>query len=196
MLFKFFESDSYFIDEKVNMFKFANEYKIYDQDATQIGMIKQKVSGGHKALRLLINKAMMPFHMEIQDQTGEVQTVIKRGWTFFMSKIQVLDGSGNEIGRINQKFKFLKPEFRIFDTTGAQIATINGDWKGWNFKITNMSGEQIGTISKKWAGVAKELFTSADKYNVSIDPAYPEDNNKALILSTAITIDMVLKEAK
>jgi uncharacterized protein YxjI len=51
-------------------------------------------------------------------------------------------------------------------------------------------------INKKWAGIAKELFTSADKYYVSIVPQYAEDQNKMNIVITAITIDMVLKESK
>ena len=196
MIFNFFESDSYFIDEKVNFLKFANEYKVYDAEGAHIGMVKQRLSGGQKALRLLINKALMPFKLEIQNQVGEVQSTIQRGWTFWMSKISVKDGYGTDIGTINQTFKFLKPTFKIFNPTGSQIAEITGDWKGWNFVIKHEHGEQIGTINKKWAGVAKELFTTADKYNVSIDPAYPEDTNKMLILSAAITIDMVLKEAK
>ena len=40
------------------------------------------------------------------------------------------------------------------------------------------------------------LGTIADKYNVSIDPNYAENNNKVAIVATAITIDMVLKESK
>ena len=56
---------------------------------------------------------------------------------------------------------------------------------------------QIGTITKKWAGAVKELFTTADKYNVAIDPNFSTDiNNKIAILASAITIDMVLKESK
>jgi hypothetical protein len=51
----------------------------------------------------------------------------------------------------------------------------------------------IGTINKKWAGVAKELFTTADKYKVNIDPAYKEDYRKVAIIVAAITVDMVLK---
>ncbi|RQO30568.1 scramblase [Taibaiella sp. KBW10] len=196
MLFKFFESDSYFIDEKVNFMKFANEYKIYDNQAIQIGMVKQRLSGGQKALRLLLNKAMLPFHLEIQNHEGAVQSSIKRGWTFFMSKISVFDGNDTLVGTIQQKFKLFKPTFKIFDPHGIQIAEITGDWKAWNFSIKDAQGSQIGTVNKKWAGLAKEFFTTADKYNVTIDQAYPEDNNKILILSSAITIDMVLKEAK
>lgn len=196
MLFKFFESDSYFIDEKVNFLKFANEYKIFDNQAVQIGMVKQRLSGGQKMLRLLLNKAMLPFHLEIQDHEGQVQSSIRRGWTFFMSKISVFDGNETLIGTIQQKFKLFKPTFKIFDPNGIQIAEINGDWKAWNFAIKDANGSQIGSVNKKWAGIAKEFFTTADKYNVTIDQSYPEDNNKILILSSAITIDMVLKEAK
>lgn len=196
MLFKFFESDSYFIDEKVNFLKFANEYKIYDKEAVQIGMVKQRLSAGQKALRMLINKAMMPFYLEIVDHEGIVQSSIRRGWTFFMSKISVFDGNQTLVGTIQQKFKLFKPTFKIFDPNGIQIAEITGDWKAWNFTIKDAHGAQIGTVNKKWAGLAKEFFTTADKYNVTIDQSYPEDNNKILILSSAITIDMVLKEAK
>jgi uncharacterized protein YxjI len=113
-----------------------------------------------------------------------------------MSKITIKDANDVVSGFIKQKFRFLKPRFQIFDANEMQIAEINGDWKAWNFSITDPNGAQVGSINKKWAGVAKEFFTSADKYNVSIDPEYAEDRNKMNIVVTAITIDMVLKESK
>lgn len=193
---KFFEGNEFFIDEKVNMFKFENEYKIYDEFGLPKGSIKQKISLGQKVLRLLISKAIQPFKLEITDTEGQVLATISRGWTIFMSKITVFDGSENKIGAVQQKFKLLKPRFIIFDANDNQIAEINGDWKAWNFNITNPNGGGIGVISKKWAGAMKEIFTSADKYNVSILPAVLEDQNKIVIVSAAITIDMVLKESK
>ncbi|WP_131539106.1 LURP-one-related/scramblase family protein [Pedobacter nototheniae] len=193
----FFLSDEYFIDEKVNFLKFANEYKVYNDQGAQIGIIKQRISGWHKALTLLINKAMMPFKLEITDVNDQLQATISRGWTFWMSKITVTDPFGVEVGTIKQKFKFFKPTFTITDpASGAQIAQISGDWKAWNFTITNNNGVEMGKISKKWAGALKEVFTTADKYNVSIDPNYAENNQKVAIVATAITIDMVLKEGK
>jgi uncharacterized protein YxjI len=55
----------------------------------------------------------------------------------------------------------------------------------------------VGTINKKWGGLTKELFTTADKYIVSIDRKENLTNDfvRALIVATATTIDMVLKEA-
>ncbi len=192
----FFSSDSYFVDEKVNFFKFENVYNIYGDTGTQIGAVKQKLTGGQKALRLLLNKAMLPFLLEIKDNNDVVQASIARGWTFFMSKIVIQNPEGIAIGTIKQKFKFFKPTFRIFDTSENLIAEITGDWKAWNFVIKDAGGMQIGAITKKWAGAMQEIFTSADKYNVTINPDYPDKDKKVAILATAITIDMVLKERK
>ncbi|RYY38528.1 MAG: scramblase [Chitinophagaceae bacterium] len=192
----FFEGNEYFIDEKVQFLKFGNEYRVYDATGFQIGMVRQNVPGWHKVLRLLLNKKMLPFQLAITDSNEQEVATIHRGWTFWMSKITIKDGSGNDIGYIRQRFTFLKPKFQIFDTSGQQISEISGDWKAWNFNIVDPGGNQIGSINKKWAGLGKELFTTADKYNVSIVPQYAEDRNKMNIVATAITIDMVLKESK
>lgn len=193
---EFFESNEYFIDEKVQFLKFHNEYKVYDPMGLHVGSVTQHVSGWHKVLRIFLKKAMFPFLLEVTDINDRVLASIHRGWTFWLSKITIKDANGVVSGYINQKFKFLKPRFQIFDANHLQIAEINGDWKSWNFTITDQKGIQIGAINKKWAGIAKEFFTSADKYYVSIAPAYAEDRNKMNIVVTAITIDMVLKESK
>ena len=192
----FFLGDEYFIDEKVSFLKFTNEYKVFNEQGAQIGVIKQHMSGWHKALTLLINKAMMPFQLEITDVNDQLQATISRGWTFWMSKIVVTDPNGAEIGHIKQKFKFFKPTFLIYNPSGVLIAEIDGDWKAWNFTIKDAKGTQIGVISKKWAGALQEIFTSADKYNVMISPDYLDRESKIAILAGAITIDMVLKESK
>jgi uncharacterized protein YxjI len=192
---EFFEKNTFFIDEKIGFFKFANAYKVYDE-LGEIGLITQKLTAGQKILRLIVNKAMMPFHLEIIDLSGTTIVGIKRGWTFWMSKITLTDQNGDLLGFIKQKFAILKPTFNIFDETDTQIASISGDWKGWNFKILDDKGNNIGSISKKWNGILKEAFTTADKYIVDIVPEYAEDKKKMAIVSCAVTVDMVLKESK
>lgn len=193
---QFFDANNYFIDERVNFFKFENTYNVFDEKGANIGSIKQKLTFGQKLLRLALNKAMLPFKLEIKDTNGVLLASISRGWTLFVSKIVVSSGDARTIGTVRQKFKLFKPTFRIFDHEEKQIAEINGDWKAWKFVIKDESGSQIGTISKKWAGVLQEVFTTADKYHVNIDPSYANMMNKIVILSAAITIDMVLKESK
>jgi len=192
----FFRSNSYFIDENVNFFKFENTYQLYDDLGVQIGAVYQKLSFGQKLLRMIFSKSMLPFLLEIKDLNGNVQVSISRGWTFWMSKITIKDSNGNMAGTIKQKFKLFKPEFFISDYNGQEIATIKGDWKAWNFEINDANQNPIGSISKKWAGAMKEIFTSADKYNVSLNSEITDNLRKIAILSAAITIDMVLKESK
>lgn len=193
----FFQSNSYFIDEKVNMFKFENAYNVYNESGDHIGAITQRLTTSEKLLRLLLDKRMMPFKLVVQSLNGKELATIQRGWTFWMSKIEVLDSDNKVIGYVKQKFKFFKPEFQILSASEQLIGTITGDWKAWNFDIKDASQKPIGSISKKWAGAVKEIFTSADKYNVSIDPAFSSSiEHKQALVSCAITIDMVLKESK
>ena len=193
---RFFEANNYFVDEKVAFFKFENTYKVFNEKGAEIGSIRQRLTFGQKLLRLLLSKSMLPFKLEIKDINGVLLASIGRGWTFFMSKIVISSGDGRAIGIVRQKFNLFKPTFKIFNHEDKKVAEINGDWKVWKFVIKDGSGTQIGTISKKWAGVVQEVFTSADKYHVNIDPSYANMMNKIIILSAAITIDMVLKESK
>ncbi|MFM2156164.1 MAG: hypothetical protein RL516_913, partial [Bacteroidota bacterium] len=97
---------------------------------------------------------------------------------------------------IKQKFKLFKPEFSISDTNEVEIAKITGDWKAWSFLILDSNQQTIGTIDKKWAGAMKEILTSADKYNVILNSDIKDNLRKIAILSSAITIDMLLKESE
>lgn len=193
---KFFDHNTFIINQKVNFLKFANEYEVLDENALPIGKIKQRLSGGGVVLRLLLNKSMLPFKLEIVDANEHVQATISRGFTFFMSKITVTLPDGSPPFYIKQKFTFLKSNFQILDQSGQKVGDISGDWKAWNFTISDMSGTEIGRVNKQWAGAVKEIFTTADKYMVTIDRSDMEYNKKVAIVSAAITIDMVLKERK
>ena len=77
---------------------------------------------------------------------------------------------------------------------GNKIAAIEGDWFAWDFHITDSKGTEIGTVSKKWGGLVKEIFTDSDKYVVNISDSLTEENQRIAVLSTAVVIDMILKE--
>jgi uncharacterized protein YxjI len=192
---RFFSHGDYFIDEKVAFLKFTNTYKVYDSAGIQIGAIRQTMPAALKFLSLLVSKALFPFNLDIRDMEDNVLVTIKRGWTFWMSKIRVADADGNLIAFIRQKYSFLHPSFTILDPEEKQLAIITGDWKAWNFSINDAGQRQIGVITKKWNGILKEAFTTADKYIVSIFPGI-EIEQKIPILAAAITIDMVLKESR
>ncbi|MFO0864601.1 MAG: phospholipid scramblase-related protein [Gemmataceae bacterium] len=65
---------------------------------------------------------------------------------------------------------------------------------GMEFPIPHARRE-LGIVTKKWAGLAKEMFTSADNYIVSIhDDLSDQTTLKRLLLAAALAIDVVYKE--
>lgn len=193
--------NQFFIKEHVGVFKLSNAYDIIDPETgKKVGLAQEKPGGLVLALRLLINKQMLPTKVEIiesPDENGNGKNIvtIKRGLTFLRSKVKVLIDGDKEIGYLKSKLFSLGGGFWIYDTSDSKVAEVKGDWKGWNFKLLDVSGKEIGTITKKWAGLGKEMFTSADNYMIAItDSAKRDAGAKALLLAAGIAIDTIYKE--
>ena len=198
----FFSLSNFVIDEKVSAFKFTNAYKVFDANGNQIGTVEQqKISGGAKAARLLLGrgvKGMQAFSLDVKDLNGNVLVNIQRGGIGVAGGIRSVTmtaGTGQPLGTIRVLFSWLKPKLEILDPNEVAVGRIEGDWKGWNFTISDTAGTAIGTVNKKWAGAMKEIFTTADKYHVSISPQAAGAYRMAIV-ATSVTLDMLLKEFK
>ena len=189
----FFSHNTLVIDEKIAAFKISNAYRVYDSEGHEIGAIQEHKSLGHILLGFFLSNSQVPFELNILNIDGRRIAQLKRGVTFWMSQVHIYNEKGESIGSFKQKFS-LKPKFTLLDNVGTEIATIKGDWKAWNFTITDATGTPLGTIGKQWNGMAKELFTDADKYAVHISPTLKDENQRIAIASVAAAIDMILKE--
>jgi uncharacterized protein YxjI len=189
----------YLIREHVGLLKLSDTYDILDpQTQQQIGIARERPGTLVHLLRLLVNKRLLPTSVHVyegadSEDQSKLQFSIRRGFTMFRSKVDVLDAKGNVLGWLQSKLLSIGGAFRVFDASGNEVALVQGDWKGWNFRITDNHGKELGTIAKKWAGLAKELFTSADTYAVALtgdaDPA-----NATLLLAAGLAVDTVYKE--
>lgn len=196
MSYTLLQNNDFLIDEKVGMFKFENQYKIFNDEGHLLGRVQQRMTLGQKFLRMIISPAALPFKIEIYDEKDSMILKVSRGWTFWMSKITIEDAQDMVLGYIKQKFKLFTPKFEVLDSQNMLLAELKGDWTAWDFQLNNSQGQTLATINKKWNGAMKEIFTTADKYKVSIDGTLVNDTLKKIVLSSAITIDMVLKERK
>ena len=190
----FFSNNVFVIDENIGAFKISNAYKVFNKEGEEIGAIQEHKSFARILLGLFLGDRMLPFELNILNADGKRIAQLRRGITFFTSKVQIFNAAGASIGSFNQRFTLLKPKFTLRNNVGSEIATIKGDWKAWNFEITDANGQVIGSIDKKWNGIAKELFTTADKYLVTIAPTVTDENQRIAISSVAAAIDMILKE--
>ena len=186
----------FLVKEHVGMFKAANNFDIYDPQTGEMILVcrEDKLGGFTKLLRFTDYKRMTPFHIEIRKPDGRVLVTVKRGVSFFLSKVDVMDESGSRIGGFQQKFFSIGGRFDVLGASDESLCTLRGKWTGWNFKFEK-NGTKLAEVSKKWAGIGKELFTSADNYMLIISESVSRDApERPLILAAVMCIDMVLKE--
>lgn len=187
----------YFVREKVGFFKASNSYDILDPNTQQVIMTcnEENLGGFVKFLRFLKDyKTMTPFDVMVRAADGSPVVNVKRGWTFFISKVDVFDENRQVVGGFKQKWFSLGGAFEVLDSAGQPLCSLQGKWTGWEF--TFKQGEQeYAKVTKKWAGLGKELFTSADNYILEISPIVPPNHPlRILIIAAVMCIDLVLKE--
>ena len=158
---------TYFIREHVGLIKLTDAYDILDPvSKAKLGEAREEISGLVKLLRLLLGKALLPTRVAVYEggepaANRRLLFSIRRGVALFRPRVDILDAQGTPLGYLQAKAFSLGGAFRVFTADGQEVALVQGDWKGWNFRF--LSGQtELGVITKQWAGHGKELFTTAD----------------------------------
>lgn len=186
----------FLVKEHVGMFKAANNYDIFDPNSgeTILHCREDKLGFFTKLLRFTDYKRMTPFHVEIKTPNGETLIHVKRGISFFISRVEVFDAQGQLLGLFKQKLFSIGGAFDIYDPSGNVVCSLKGKWTGWDFRFLQ-GNQELAHVSKKWAGAGKELFTSADNYMLEINQIVQSGSTtRKLIMAAVMCIDMVLKE--
>ena len=185
----------FLIKQHIGLFKAANNFDIYDPLTSQIFLNcrEEKLGFFTKFFRFTRYKSFTPFHVEIKTTSNEPVVSLQRGASFGFSPIMIFNEKNIPIGKLERKFKFGGAKIEIIDASNNSIATLSGNFIGWDFKIKK--GEvELATITKKWAGMGKELFTSADNYILVInDNVLNDDTIRPFLLSSVLCIDFLLK---
>jgi len=186
----------FFVKEHTGIFKAANNYDVFDPETNELILECREDSLGSltKLLRFTNWKTMTPFDVKIRTPDGRQVIRVKRGVSFFLSKVEVLDAHDVVVGGFKQKFFSIGGKFDVLDPQGNALCSLKGKWTGWDFRFMDGTTE-YAHVSKKWAGMGKELFTSADNYMLEIADSVPPGHPlRSLILGAVMCIDMVLKE--
>lgn len=186
----------FLIKEHAGIFKAANNYDVFDPagGAKLLECREPNLGFFTKLFRFTDYKRMTPFEVVLTGTDGRKALTVRRGVSFFLSKVEVLDENGRVIGGFKQKFFSIGGAFRVLDARDNEVCVLKGKWTSWEFQF--LKGEkELARVSKKWAGLGKELFTSADNYVLSVsDAVSPDDDVRILIMAAVMCIDMVLKE--
>ncbi len=178
------------------MFKLTATYDIFDgATGEQLAVAKEKEGTLNAIAGLFIAKRNLPTRVDVhegRDITGPIVFSITRGFSFFRPTVKVITGDGALIGTFKSRLMTLGGKFGVYDASDNEVAVVQGNWTGWNFRFVTSGGDALGVVSKKWAGIAKELFTSADNYVVVVH--HPGSAAATLLLAAGLAIDTVYKE--
>lgn len=188
--------NTFFVKEHVGLFKAANNYDIFEPVSGQKILECREPNLGFftKVLRFTDYKRLTPFEVVISTPEGHKVLTVRRGISFLLSKVDVLDENDRLVGRFKQRMLSIGGKFDVQDAAGTVVCTLKGKWSSWDFRF--MQGEtELACVTKKWAGLGKELFTSADNYMLQISERVDRNNTaRILIMAAVMCIDMVLKE--
>jgi uncharacterized protein YxjI len=187
----------FFVKEHVKIFKAANSFDVFDPETSQLILQCREENLGFftKMFRFTDYKRTTPFEIDVKTPNGETILTVKRGVSFFLSTVHVLDERKQVIGMFKQKFLSIGGKFEVLDASERPLCMLKGKWTSWDFKFVSNDGKEFATVTKKWSGLGKELFTSADNYILQISSQVPADNPlRMLIMAAVMCIDLVLKE--
>jgi uncharacterized protein YxjI len=187
------DHSSFIVDQKAKLIELRNEYSIYDDGGNTIGSVKQiGQSALIRVLRLFIKTdSLLGITLEIREASGAVALLLRK--PAFRITCTISSPNGTAIGCIAAKIRVGKVRMAITDPSGNVLGEIRAEnLRAWNFHVQDAQGRLIARVDKKWAG-ARELFTTADKYRVELDPTLG-DPLRSLVVASCLAIDTLLKQ--
>jgi uncharacterized protein YxjI len=122
----------FFIKEQVKMFKAANSFDIFDPETKEqiLQCTEENLGTFTKIFRFTDYKRMTPFNMHVKDMNGNTLFTVKRGVSFFLSSVQVLDGNGILVGQFKQKFFSIGGKFEVLDASERCVCCVENGQAG------------------------------------------------------------------
>jgi uncharacterized protein YxjI len=189
-----YEQSVLVVSQKTKLIELTNEYAVYDGQGQQIGAIVQVGQTAlKKAVRFVSSFDQFLTHrLEVRDASGPV-LVLTRPAKVVKSRVVVQRPDGAPIGEIVQANVFGRIRFDLV-AGGQLVGAIQAEnWRAWDFAIVDAAGTEVARITKRWEGLARTLFTTADRYVVRVHYRLPEPL-ASMVLASALTVDTALKQ--
>ncbi len=115
---------------------------------------------------------------------------------FFFQRLEIYNNSGQLIGAVQQRFSILTKRFDVINKDGLVIHEVSPPfWKLWTFPFVS-HGKQVAVVAKKWSGIFSEAFTDRDTFMVEFSDRSLSQEERSLVLASAMFIDLQYFERK
>ncbi|MBM3981058.1 MAG: oxidoreductase [Planctomycetes bacterium] len=194
------ECNTFAITEHKKILSSVQSYDIKNGESGElVGSAVENIGGLTKMLRWVISKQFMPTTVEVREKPDDALVfTIRRGWYLFRSRVEVRDAHGELVGYFKSKFFTISGGFHVYDKDNKYFAHVKGRMFGFHYKFLTEDGKvELGEVSKKIggaAGLAREVFFSADNYFLKVNPDLAEQPMaKMLLLAATLAVDIIYK---
>lgn len=179
-------------------FETRNKYEIAGERGETIGYCAEQQKGlfGFLARQLLGHWRTFELHFFDTDRSVALRAFHPFRW--FFQCLEVSDGRGALLGRLQQRFAIFTKTFDVLDPTGRLVLEMrSGFLSFWTFPVTRPGSPLVvAVIRKQWGGVLKELFTDADTFQLEFTDPGLTAGERQLLLAAAVFVDLQYFENK
>jgi len=194
------ECNTFALTEHKKILSSVQSYDIKNGETGDlVGTATENIGGLTKALRWFVSKQLLPTLVEVREKPDDsLLFTLCRGWYLFRSRVEVRDADGNLVGYFKSKFFTISGGFHVYDKDDKYFAHVKGRLLGFHYKfLTEDDKVELGEVSKQiggLAGVAREMFFSADNYFLKINLDLAEQPMaKMLLLAATLAVDIIYK---
>lgn len=190
-----FSQNHFLVKEQLGLFRAANHYDVYDPRTNQVVLeCREQNLGLLKKFCRFAFCRRTPFDLQIRTPEGQPLLRVHRGLALALPKVTVRDSQDQVLGGFKQRFVAVVEKFDVLDSSQQPQYLLQRSLGGREFRFLKHD-MQLAHITKQWAGLGRELFTSADTYELRIVPEVPADDPvRMLIVSAVVMVDMLLFE--
>lgn len=183
----------YLVTESIGASRLHESYLIIDpENRSALAEVVEEASIGQMIAKMFVDKAFLPVKLVMKSPDGDTMLEMSQPASFLNAAFTVRNADGRILCILRQKFSLLRPEIVVEDGQGHKIGLIEGGWKFRNFQFKDNNGNLLATIRHQYGGLAREIFTTADDYEVTMNT----DASMSLIsLAATICIDFIYHES-
>lgn len=173
-----------------------NKYQILDEHKRPLGFAAEQQKGilGFLMRQFLGHWRKFDVHFYTADR--QLAFVGHHPFRWLFSRIEIKDTAGKTIGAIQKRFSILTKRFDVENSRGLVIMEVASPiWKIWTFTFMNQ-GQALAHVKKKWSGLFAEGFTDKDNFLVEFNSPTMTEEEKTLVMASAVFIDLLYFEKK
>jgi uncharacterized protein YxjI len=177
-------------------FETRNKYQIIDDQKNPIAFAAEQRKGLFGFLLRQYFGHWYKFDVHFFNAARELFFVAHHPFRWFFTRIELSDTAGRKIGAIQKRFSIFTKRFDVENAQGSVILEVSSPlWKLWTFQFTN-HGREVAKVAKKWSGLFSEAFTDRDNFVLEFNQPTMSDEDRMLVLASAVFIDLLYFEKK